>query len=91
MGKHFHQFPALQLGKRAGFNDTYLIAYLGRGIFVMGLELLALLDDLLVLGVRNAGNVFHNDGLVHLGGGHDTNASLTKALGLCSSIFAHFG
>lgn len=54
MGKHFHQFPALQLGKRAGFNDTYLIAYLGRGIFVMGIELLALLDDLLELGVRNA-------------------------------------
>ena len=91
MGKHFHQFPALQLGKRAGFNDTYLIAYLGRGILVVSIELLALLDDLLELGVRNAGDVLHNDGLVHLGGSHHADARLAKAglLG-CFGLFGQW-
>lgn len=87
MGKHFHQFPALQLGKRAGFNDTYLIAYLGRE-FSSWHRTSCLLDDLLELGVRNV--TFHNDGLVHLGGSHHADARLAKAGFGCFGLFGHW-
>ena len=85
-----HELPALQLGKRASLNDTHLIANLGFTIFVVSIELLALLDDLLELGMGNAGDVFHNDGLVHLGGNDNTDARLAKS-GLFSrfSLFAY--
>ena len=90
MFQDFHELPALERGKRAGFTDTHLVADLGGLVLVVSIELLALLHDLLEHGVRNAGYVLHNDGLGHLGGDNNADACLTKALGLGrSSFFAH--
>ena len=60
----------------------------GFSVLIVGVELLRLLHDLLELRVRNAGDVFHNDGLVHLCRNYDADTLLVQVT-LLGGCFTH--
>lgn len=74
MTEDFDEFPALELGHRAGLADADLITDSSAAFFIVCVELLRTLHDFLKLRMRNTGDVFDNDGLIHGSGLDNANA-----------------
>ena len=85
----FHEDPALQFAERAAFLHLDAIAHLGFTFFVVGVELGRLLDDLAEFGVGDAADDGDHDGLVHAGGGDDSDTLVGGFRGGGSGLFAH--
>jgi hypothetical protein len=66
MTDDFLQCPALEFGKRAGFNDADAVTDLGLAGFIVDVVFLGALDNLVELGMGNTRDVFDDDGFVHL-------------------------
>src|ERR1039457_6810282 len=64
---YFTESPVFQLAQRAALDDAHYIAQLGRSLFIVRIELLALTDDPLVLEMWYPAADFHHDGFIHLG------------------------
>jgi hypothetical protein len=78
MGNHFCECPALQFGKRLGFDNANTITDLTLIALVMHVVFFRTLDDFVELRVRNTGHVFDDEGLVHFIGNHHADAGFTK-------------
>lgn len=77
MRDNFSKCPALELGYRLGFDNTYAVADGGFALFVVHVIFLGTLDDFVELRVRNTGDVLDDDGLFHFIGNDNTDAGLT--------------
>ena len=78
MGEDLGERPALELGKRPGLDDADAVTDLALVAFVMHVVLLRALDDLVELGMGNAGDVLDDEGLVHFVGHDHADAGLTE-------------
>ena len=74
MTEDFDEFPALKLGHRTSLTDADFVTDSGAAIFIMCVEFLRTLHDFFELRVRNTGDVFDNNRLIHARGLDDTNA-----------------
>ena len=81
MGDDFLKCPAFELGQRAGLDDADAVADLGLAVFVVDVVFFGSFDDLVELGMGNAGDVLDDDGLVHLIGDDKADAGLAEAGG----------
>src|SRR5579871_2800908 len=63
----FTESPMLQLAQRAALDDAHDISEVREALLIVRVELLALTDDPLVLGMGHAAADLHHDGLRHLG------------------------
>ena len=75
MSENFCKCPTLKFGYWLGFDDADAVADGSLALFVVHVVFLGALDDLVEFWVRNAGNVFDDDGFFHFIGNDDTNAS----------------
>jgi len=75
----FNQTPALQLAKRAGFQNADGIADLRLVLLIVHVEALAVLYDLAEAGMRDAGDGLDDARLVHLGGDDTADTFLAQA------------
>ena len=78
MRDNFGEGPALQFGERTGFDDADAVANLALVVLVVHVVFFRALDDLVEFRVRNAGDVFDDEGLVHFIGNDHANAGFTK-------------
>ena len=78
MGHDFSKRPAFQFGKRTGFDDANAVADLALVGLVVNVVFLRALDDLVELGMGNAGHVFDDEGLVHFIGNDHANAGFAE-------------
>jgi hypothetical protein len=70
--------PAFELGKRTRLDDADAVTDLALVGFVMHVVFFGALDDLVELGMRNAGDVLDDEGLVHFVGNDHANAGFTE-------------
>ena len=80
VAEHLGEAPALEFRNRPGLFDADLVADRSLALFVVGVELLRALDDLLEFGVRHASDELHHDGFVHPGRDHDARPLFAQAL-----------
>jgi hypothetical protein len=89
VGKHFGESPALKLGKRLSFNDADAVADLCLAAFVMHVVFLGPFYDLVELRVRDASDVFDDEGLLHFVGDDNADTGLAKVWLGFLSVLAH--
>ena len=85
----FGERPALEFGKRPGFDDADAVADLGLAVLVMHVVFLRAFDDFVEARMGNAGDVFDDEGFVHLVGDDHANTGFTKVDLSVRGSFAH--
>src|ERR1700722_15739524 len=78
---HFGEPPALQLGQRAGFNDSYCVALLRFAFLVMSVKFLGNPDNAVIQLVLHHARNLHDNCFFHLRAGHDAGNFLAFVTG----------
>ncbi len=86
VSENFRECPTFEFGDRLGFDDADAVADGGLALFVVHVVFLGALDDLVEFRVRNAGNVFDDDGFFHFVGNNDTYAGFAFVNGSCGFL-----